>query len=295
MFFDKTKDFSDPVYRNICNRRGEIDEINRNMAKWWPKIECYLDKNFKQEIRNNTQSRLWEFWLCAFFIDKGKDLIEKQSDSGPDFCIKASNGKKVWVEAISVNEGITEDKVETVEDKKASWVDEPGGILRLRSAIEEKHNKYLKYLEKGLIEIDQPYVIAIDLTKISYVDARIDPFHPIIVNAVYGKGSPYVSIDRDRNIITGYGYKSRKEITKKSGNVVKTDIFSAKEYAGISAVFTSYFPFIPKNTEVLGNNMVFLHNHIAENPLDRGWLKHGKEYYVISGEFDIIDWTNEDR
>ena len=287
MFFDKTKEGKDPIYRRVCDSdSSRVEQLNQEFEELWLKFKPYADKGFKQLFRDDVVSRFWEMYLGALLIQQKKKLSAK-NNYGPDICIIENDGRKIWLEATAPDKGEGNDKVNLREE--FGWVPTEKVLLRVRSAIEAKHHKYLNYLKEGLINDSEPYIIAINASKLGYRDTP-DPIDtPKILNVVFGIGDFQVSISQTGNIV-GSGYTNRKEIKKKSGSPVETDIFFKKEYASISAII--YSDIGPFNYDPdLGFDIKLVHNPNAKNPINRGWLMRGIEYYLESNFVKSTNWN----
>jgi hypothetical protein len=313
IFFDKTKKGTDPLYGKICDSpQVYLDNINQRFEELWLEFKDYADRGFEQQFRDAVVSRFWEMYLGALLLKQNKKLIpkkllrqewkpipkekKKNEDYGPDFCINANDGEKIWIEATAADK---------VVEKKEEEI-----ILKIRSRIKAKYNggngeigKYKKYRADGLIEESEPYIIAINGSNLDSPESPYPIEPPKIIRAVFGVGVPYVYMGS--NI---FNFENRKKIeTKKKGSPVGTDIFFDKEYAGISAIIYSeisplflrgcsnpytdlkrdpYGPdytdyadldvlnFCTRYTDGFGCYFLIVYNPCAKNPLNRDWLEN---------------------
>lgn len=152
-------------------------------------------------------------------------------------------------------------------------------ILRYRNAIYEKYNtKYFKYLENGIVQSNDSYVIAINGCKIP--SSRTDFNPPRIVRSILPLGFPQVTLDMKSNNITNQTYQYRDKVIKNSGSDVSTDIFFDDYYNKISAILFSNVD--PANrSKMFGQDYILTYNHRAKNPVKKEIIKRGVEYRVM--------------
>jgi hypothetical protein len=76
------------------------------------------------------------------------------------------------------------------------------------------------------------------------------------------------------------------------GSEVQTDVFLDSTYSRLSAVLFSnaYALELPRPT---GTEVVFVHNPKAQNPIERGILKGGREYWLHDDQLYAKDWNKE--
>ena len=70
---------------------------------------------------------------------------------------------------------------------------------------------------------------------------------------------------------------------------MRTDVFLNPQYSGISALISSAAD-VYNHPAGLGEDFHFIHNALASNPLPKGWLPLGKEYWPSGGSLEIITW-----
>ncbi|MHC5825466.1 MAG: hypothetical protein ACYT04_58860, partial [Nostoc sp.] len=63
-------------------------------------------------------------------------------------------------------------------------------------------------------------------------------------------------------------------------------------YDGISAVLYSCVDVLNRPQE-FGDDFVLLHNPLAKNKLERGFIKLGREYWVEKSILESTSWVNE--
>jgi hypothetical protein len=188
--------------------------------------------------------------------------------------------KKIWIEAIAPGNGSGDDEVPEIITGITQQIPEDQIILRLTSAISEKHKKYKKYLENGLIAPDEPYIIAINGCQIWSSKAEDDP--PRIVRAVFPIGQQYVDFGQK----AGSGFEFRSKVYNAKGADIPTDIFLDPAFEGVSAILFSNSDCCNRS-EHSGDEFILVHNLMAKNKLKEGLLQWGREYIA-----EIIDESN---
>ena len=285
LLFDKSKDGKDPLYIKI--RDFHDKEVKERLENLWTNFCPFADSKFDQDFRDDLIPRFWEMYLGTMFIQEKKKL-QKVGDCGPDILIIEPGGNKIWVEAIAPAQGEGPDKVPNMEG--SGWIPEEKVILRIRSAIEEKYQKYLFYLERGYILDTEPYVIAINSFKIEYAHKDSDPSY--IIQAVFPIGVPTLWINPSTGNKLREGYQHRTEIIKTKGSKVETDIFLQDKYEVISAViYSEIWPY--EYPSRLGSRVRLVHNPKAINRIRNSWLSTGIEYNLEGNEIKGINWNLE--
>jgi hypothetical protein len=190
-------------------------------------------------------------------MEYGFELSPKKRQKGPDVHAKVNN-RWTWFEAIVPSGGEGPDAIFKPELKEGQWewfmVPEDKIILRYLAAVIAKSSGYLTYLNDGEVKPSDPYVIALNGRRVPY--SNHDDDIPYIVK---------VLLDED-------------EIRKANESIVSTGVFYNKEYSGISGVLFANSDL--KNRPLkFGSEFVFVHNPLAENPMQKEWFSMGCEYW----------------
>lgn len=82
----------------------------------------------------------------------------------------------------------TLDRVPDVNYGHTQMVPTDNILLRLIAGFKEKSDKFLKYLENGIVGPDDKLVIAIDLSGVSHAVAAEDEQVPLLCKALLGIG-----------------------------------------------------------------------------------------------------------
>jgi hypothetical protein len=295
------KELLQPLFENQINAidqtylriRDNLDLASTKafLERLWRRFAPFADKNFRSAIAQSFHSRFWEMYLGHALLISGKQL-KPVSDAGPDLCVLGLP-ELLWIEAIAPSAGKGPDAVPEEPLGVTYTLPSDEIILRLRSAIEEKFQKYKIYRDGRLLSPSEPFVIAINGRGLPSAWTETDL--PRIVKAVFPLGSSYVTIDKNTMEKVDEGYMYRRKIIKLSGNPVSTTVFQDPQYAGISAILYcnhDIFNRPPKESDIsLGFSVV--HNPLANNPVPHRWLPCGREFWVEEDRLVINDWYKE--
>jgi hypothetical protein len=283
----------DNTYNIIRDRPDPYpSQIRLFMENLWRKYQPYADKNFKQQLQVDLDSRFWEMYLACTLLENSIPLSSRST--GPDILIDHENGR-IWIEAIAPTSG-ADNNPDRVPDMKLGVATEVPGdeiLLRYCAAISEKYDrKYQGYVASGLIKPTDSYIIAINGCKIE--TAIMETGHPRILKAVFPIGDLQVMIGNKPGI-TDTKYQLRFKITRASGADVRTGLFLNPEYANLSGVLYSYAS-VRKVPKKMGEDFVLIHNPLATtNRLPHGFFKVGREYIPIEDNggytINVTNWN----
>lgn len=265
----------DPAYNNIRDGESHWDISGRDLCnKLWKVFEPLADKHFMGQFAIDFDARFWEMDLTCAFIEKSFNV--NCPKPGPDICIDF-DGWKLWVEAIAPGDGGGADQVPGYSMGTGIAQPVPDGkiILRLTSAIVEKHDKYLSYLEKGIISDSEPYIIAINGSQIKSSRSDFNP--PRVVRAVFPIGNEYLTFDKVSGNVVDSGFEYKASVRKENGTEIPIDIFLNPKFEGVSAVLFSNSDCCNR-PEITGMDYVLIHNPLAKNKISEGLIKFGCEY-----------------
>jgi hypothetical protein len=251
----------------------------------WTRYCQYADKNFKTEIRTDFVQRYWEMAVTLALLDSGFSVTS--TDEGPDVVVNHADGSPAaYVEAIAPHGGKGADKVSEPQGR-VFWVPHDDIILRYTSAISEKVNKYRKWKEEGSIDSNLPYVIALNEGGIPMSASVANS--PRIVQALYGIGTTFVTLDSSSLTTVASGFKTKKTSQKKNGSDVLLDGFIADRLTEVSAILFACAPTdcIPDDIRKI---MTLAHNFCALNPLAKGWLGQVSEIWYTGEKVERITY-----
>jgi hypothetical protein len=269
---------TDKVY---CAIRDEINprcqEAKMFVEELWGKAHEYLDSDILEELPDQFHQRFWEIYLAASLLESSLNLQHSSGRDGPDICIKADDGSKIWVEAVTASPGQGNDAVQEAEIGTVRSVPDEQIKLRLLNAFAEKSKKYKRYREKNWVSTEEPYIIAINAALVPSASRELEI--PRIVRSLLPFGFQVLHLSRETLEVTGNSYEYQGGVIKISGAEIETTSFLNPEYSGISAVIYSCVDVCNYPTEI-SRALLLFHNPLAKNPLPLGFLKKGYEYWV---------------
>jgi hypothetical protein len=290
---DDDKTSYDPLY--VLNRDSEFRENIRDFVQaMWSRYEPYCgDTNFLDEARHQFQQFTWQMYVGICLLEAGHAL-QKAAPAGPDH--KAlMNGRRVLVECIAPKAGEGENLAErTIQ----SWTKtETGGYgmfqpppddkiqARLTGAVFNKIQQHRKWVEKGIISPDEPFIIAIGAGIIPDTDLVIDPPH--IVRALFGVAGPALTYEiasgKEAELVPTYRDEIPRMVKSAAGEIAAPislrGFLDEKLYPEASAViFCSQGVWSPPRK--IGRDLITVYNAVAKQPLPPGSIPLGQEYWA---------------
>lgn len=280
-------------YPNLSKAFIAIALAKPKIREWyenrWPKLQKYLDKDFAEKFqkKNEHHARAWEFHIATAFSEKKLQMEEKTWSYGPDFCIKVSDGMKIWIEAIACDLG-TVDPVEPYPDMIPGQIYSSGGniedehrprALRITNAISTKFKKFKNYLQnhsKSGVSENDCLIVAVSGAAIQHFSEPMMLFK----RAVFGQG-PDVFVKRSgEEKLTGPFYKPMPTITKKTkgrNEEIPAHFMQMDEFSRISAViYCGHRAYdCELNGHRVGDDFLFAYHSNPINPLPNNLFKFG--------------------
>ena len=241
----------------------------------WKDYAPYADPGFEQEISIDFRSRFWEMYLCCTLIHMGFEIVPKKDSEGPDIQIKLRNGQCLWIEATLTRPGTGAD---AVPEEPLDEVYSPSGekyLLRFLNSIDTKHKRLIKYRSEEIVKPNDLFMVAVNGFFAHSSGGEI----PYIVQALYGFGDYFATINIDSLQILNQGYIKRALIKKQNNSEVSANAFVDRKTPELSGVIYSdaeAFNLPPS----FGSDFIFVHNPTANHPIPLGWLPVGAEYWV---------------
>ena len=273
----------DPGYLNI-QRVPFVRPAKRYVERLWRTYAPYADRHFREDARRHFLQRYWEMYLVVALKDAGFTPI-RLADEGPEFFIEI-DGRRVWVEAIAPGGGHGPDKVPEFPFGEAFNVPTEQVLLRYTNALAEKHAKYRRDVEKGIVEPDDGYVLAINCREIPH--ARFGGVIPYVVQAFLPFGNPAVAFDIRTGMIVDKYFERRESVSKLNAVKIPTTAFLDPAYAGISAIVHSAVD-AANSPVVLGEEFLVLHNPLASRPIGTGTFSRWRQYVFESNRIRTIE------
>jgi hypothetical protein len=260
-----------PIYKHV----------KENLLIMWNKYKKFADPDFPVTFSQHLDERFWEIYLCSQLIDAGLEVIPKSSAEGPDIHLIVNN-QNIWIEATAPSEGINNDRVPMLEEKREGAIfPEEKILLRFTNSLNSKKKIFEKYITNGLITSNDALIIAINGKGIKVM--VFDGSLPTIIKAVYPIGDYQVKFDRESLQVVDAGYKKRDYIEKKSGSKVLTNYFldtSNEIITGLIYSAAAYWDY----PEHPGSEILYIHNSEAKIKMQISWLNIGIDCHLEEGK-----------
>lgn len=274
-------------YGYLVNARSHVEEL-------WRYFEPYADPHFRNEIAVDFQARYWEMYLGCLAL-RVKLPVMPNKGKGPDLRVTLTTGRNLFIEATAPGPGTGHNKVSEptplrLGDFNPIAPDIPVEkiLLRITSGIEEKFNAYNRYLRDQILRPNDPYIVAVNPGAMTLARGEFDP--PLIIQSLFGVGNLMVLFDRDDPALHETCYSIRHQIIKHNDEPIKTNYFLDSRYRGLSAIiFSDAHPLSPPKADA--SEFKLIHNPNAENPVDRGLFKIGREYRAEGTRIHSTNWN----
>ena len=259
---------NDDIYNFNRNCSDRLD-ILKHCELMWKKFKPYCpDLHFTTEITNDFRSRWWELTLGSSLLDHGFTLL-KPNGEGPDIKFE-KDGRTFWIEAISVTQGEGEDRVGDIVYGQVNSISQNPILLRITNGFYTKAMKFKSYIEKGIVDLNDFCIIAIDFSAAPNADIIDKENMPAINKALLGFGDLVMEIPIDMTNGRQAGevqtkYSRQTEIKKNSGTIIPTTHFLNEDFAFISGVISNSRSFTSKPCN--GRKLKFLSNPFGKNKI----------------------------
>lgn len=274
---------SDVEYVAIRDTDQErVLEAKAFIEHMWSTCAAFLDSDLPQKARNSFKSAFWELYLAFAFHANDVHLVPRRqrhpAKSGPDLLIA---DPLIWAEAVAPGPGEGADRVpDLLGTGETFTVPDEQLKLRLRSAIEEKHQRFLAYEERGWIKPGEPAIVAVSGAALGHTYGELNV--PRIVRVAFPIGHEQIHIDVSTHQVVGRSHQYSPTVRKQSGGEVSTELFLSPAYSRISALlYSASDPFNrPKEP---GADLILVLNPYAAAPIqpDRFHFMH---QYHAEGE-----------
>ena len=232
---------TDEVYEAL---RSEVNprcqEAKRLVQELWRRTTTHLDSDLPSKMAHEFHQRFWELYLAAALLDTGLQLLPRMSArvvAGPDLCLTAEPGKRIWIEAVAASAGTGPDAVQRGVPGVVYDIPDDHIKLRLLNAFDEKYKKHGKYIQQGTVGISEPYIIAINAAMVPSASKEREV--PRSIRALLPFGHSMVYLNRDSLQPVGSGHEYQGTVGKLSGAAIPTTSFLNARYNSVSAVLYS--------------------------------------------------------
>jgi hypothetical protein len=280
MSFFEPEPAGDPRYAILRSDDLPIIASARSFVEsMWQECGAFLDPDLPTRAARGFLPVFWELYVAYTLHSRGIELVPRARRSparqGPD--LLASSGR-IWIEATLPTSGKGVDAVPDPPGEGFAWrIPDDQMKLRLRNAIEEKHNRFKEYEARGWVHPADPAVIAIGGAGLTLRHGELTI--PRIVRSVLPIGHEQVHLSTESFEVTGHSFEYRATVAKVSGEPIRTDVFLDPAYSRISAILYSGADEINR-PPMPGADFTIVRNPLASAPLPPGWLPFVWEYWV---------------
>lgn len=246
---------------SIPSRRALFEELYQYFLP-------YADRHFLSDLKRHFHQRTWEMYLTYVFLVN--DFSISSSNKGPDIKI-SFNGKTIWIECVACESGDGNDSVPPLlYGGNLQDFPEKKMLLRMTNSLDAKFKKYQEYVEKGIVEKNDIYIIALNRSALDHCDPGI----PLILKSLFGFEYLNIPIRMLRDSggdAEGKSFWSiRKDIVKQNGEPIPMNFFRNEICSGVSAIIYSKTSVLSSlnHPENMKDELILVHNPLAINPLD---------------------------
>nr|WP_315229779.1 hypothetical protein [uncultured Albidiferax sp.] len=272
----------DGGFENLKSAELPIEQQLRAMLQeMWSRYEPYADSDFRHGFARDVDGRFWEMYLGCSLLEAGRTLLpvaERQRDGGqPDLCV-LEDGRRIWIEAITPDEGAPgPDQI-----VRPIPINEGGGLvaapirqaqLRTSGAFWTKAQKIGRYIEQGVIAPEDPRIIAISASRFGVFVAE-QPL-PLVMTTLFPIGDAYVTINRMTGDVLEEGFHAAPFIQRERNPIPRT-AFLDERFADISGVIWSRIGIGNLSRQV--RPITYVHNPLAQTPLPLNWGVWDREF-----------------
>lgn len=282
--FDENDAPTDCAAYKGCRDSQRLPSTRKLLERVWPAYEPFADTNFVDQFRRHFHERAWELRLGTFLLRHGTAVTPRRQ-AGPDLGFEQGS-QQIWIEAIAPNAGSGANEVPNLD---RGPVPNQQIMLRYTSALKEKLTKFREYRKASLLTSSDVCVVAITGAQMPL--ASLGQRVPLIVRVCYGIGEEYVVVEVERGEVLPGGFHPQPHLLNANGSKVPSVVLS-EENKDLSAVMFSAGDLANSSDrdEEWGSDYIVIHNPFATNPLPRGSLKVGREYWAAEdGRVQLLD------
>lgn len=279
-------DATDRAFINLRGATNDWQLAAKNFAeRLWGTFRPHADDHFLTEVRTDFTSRFWEMYLTCALLDGAQERGYHVTcpKPGPDVCVE-SGGRRIWLEAIAATNGMPGNPDTLVEPAPDRRIPEERIVLRYTSAILEKYRKYNRYIQSGIVDRGDAYIIAVNKSRLAFRWARAEVDLPRFLKAVYPIGQLEFVIDLQEPRNARMQNRTRFAIRKANNQEVPVQTFIDASWSGLSAVICSDAD-ASLSRMPLGADFEIAYNPLAENPVPSGLIPACREWFSkLDGE-----------
>ena len=221
-------------------------EYLEHMERYWRTYQPFASPDFQRQILADDgkfYSLTWELMLGAKLLEKGYYLERSIDDDRPDLCL-ILEGNRIWIECCLPTGGdpskpnsVTEPVLTSDGEFEIHDVDPNKSVLRCTQVLSDKKRQHLLWIEKGVCNQDEPFLIALNGRHLQLQIFNSSPSQ--ILRALYGTGDLYDVFDSKNAEYRESGYHFKHRIEKSETAPVSTTFFLEKDNSHISGVLFS--------------------------------------------------------
>lgn len=221
-------------------------EYLEHMEGYWKFYQPFASPGFQRQLLADDRkfySLTWELMLGATLLEKGYHLERSINDERPDLCLNWE-GKRVWVECCLPTGGdpsrpnsVTEKILSSDGQFEMHDIDHDKSVLRCTQVLSEKKQQHLRWIEKGVCNQNDPFIIAINGRNLEL--QIFNSSLPDILRALYATGDMYDIFDPNDAEYRKSGYLTQSKIEKSQTATILTTFFLERENSHISGVLFS--------------------------------------------------------
>ncbi len=212
------------------------ESVRAQCEDLWCDFSEHADRHFRQEFAKNFHQRWFEMYLTVSLIRAG--LVVECLKPGPDILVTA-DGRRIWIEAVCLTGGeagkpnsVPELKFGTVQNVPIEQY-----VMRIRNSLNEKANKFRKYIADGIVHRYDYTVIAINGGEIPFWVADVAK---CMERSLYGVGDMVFKFDRDSRKIVNAERENIQAIQKASGAKIGVQPFADGSMKHVSYALASW-------------------------------------------------------
>ncbi len=269
----------DSEHRHAQDGRQHCEDI-------WNDFAQLADDHFLAEFPIRLHERWFEMYLTVSLLRAR--LTVACPKPGPDILL-TDRDSRIWIEAVCATPGEAgrPDSVPTPQYAKlgekpiVTSVPQDQSVLRLRNSLEEKARKYNDYLKKGIVDLNDVLVIAINVHAVPTLARDMEDF---MMRALYGVGNHIITLAVSTGDIVGRDREQITAIAKKStGAEVGVQPFIDGSMPQIAAVLGSRSDAVnlPRR---LGDDFGLFPNLTPQMAWTKGSIGLGEEWSFVEAE-----------
>jgi hypothetical protein len=286
-FFQGTDGVKDRLYRDIRSAPNpHLQKAQRLTECMWASCAQFVDDNARERAKKDDFYAVWwELYVAYALSSSGISLVptkDRRPSAGKGRPDLLTSNPRIWIEAVMPHPGTGPDALSEPPMDGVYSVPTEAYVLRLRTAIEEKVFKLDQYRKEGTIQSGDATIIAVSGARLPFRFS--EPPIPRIVRAICAVGCPVLEIDLATRERLGTTVEFRDHILKKSNASVRTDLFTQRQSAHVSAVLYSASDCV-NHPQKPGADFILVHNPNAMVPIAENWLPVGDQYWI---ENDVL-------